>query len=105
MVFIRMDFTKLLSIAKIAVMAAILLTLFVPRVITLYANQVTHPGAVITLELKVSATDTESTECHFVLGSGKASMVWMTYPNSDLCTYMRARVGQRLRIVVTPLGD
>ena len=88
--------------ASVSLLAAILLTLLVPSVRTLYATQITHPRAHLTLVGKITATDSEAIECYWQFATGVNAMVLMTQPKSDLCTFFGAKVGSWVNISITP---
>ena len=85
------------SWAWLALLAAILLTL------PMQASQLDHPKAHLTMEGKITATDSEASECYWQFATGANAMVFMTKPGSDLCTFFRGKVGSWVRVTIVPI--
>ena len=81
----------------LALLAAILLTL------PMQASQLDHPKAHLTMEGKITATDSEASKCYWQFATGANAMVFTTKPGSDLCTFFRGKVGSWVRVTIVPI--
>lgn len=76
---------------------------FAPRVAR--AAQLDHPRACLTIERRLNATDQEKEEGYFTLGAGQEALVLIAHPrNAPLLTFLRAKVGSPVRLVIDNAG-
>lgn len=73
---------------------------FVVLAVVILAGLAVAARQAFTLTGRVGATDQESQEGYFAIDNQTMIVV---KPGSDLHTYMRARVGQRVRVTIEPL--
>ena len=71
--------------------------IFVYNIVRTDSAQIDHPKAQLTIERDVKATEHPCLVTIGALGLGAPD-------NTDLCKYLQARVGQRVRITIVPLG-
>jgi hypothetical protein len=66
--------------------------------------QVSHPRACLTVERRLTATDQEAQEGYFALGDGPERLMLIAMPKSDTATFLRAKVGSPVKLVIDDAG-
>jgi hypothetical protein len=69
------------------------------------AAQVDGPEGGVTIAAPLHATDQEADEGYFNVGHGRAGFAIIPQPGTDLHSFLRSKVGKRVRITISTIPE